>query len=229
MNLEDTGTSLGALLAAARERRGLPLEQAAHETRIRVQRLRDIESDDLSQFSHPSYARMFIVDYARYLGVPPEEIRDLLPESGACGIEGYQYLQETPVDAKQFAVRPLRPRRSLVPVFAVLAAFLVLGLGGLKVWKTMRDIDRLGLDRIAREDSTILDQPETGVSEISESVQEAPLPPEPLTVMDGPVATSMPEAFAPAVTMELSLPEPVLEKKDTLFVGGSPEIGGQVQ
>ncbi|HRJ71695.1 MAG TPA: helix-turn-helix domain-containing protein [Terrimicrobiaceae bacterium] len=229
MNLEDTGTSLGALLAAARERRGLPLEQAAHDTRIRVQRLRDIESDDLSQFSHPSYARMFIVDYARYLGVSPGEIRDLLPESGACGTEGYQYLQETPVDAKQFAVRRVRPRRSLVPAFAVLAAFLALGLGGLKVWKTMRDIDRLGLDRIAREDSTILDQPETAVSETGESLPEAPAAAGSLTVVEEPLETRASDAFAPVVTMQLALPEPVLEKKDTLFVGGSPDIGGQVQ
>ena len=59
--------SLGAQFAAAREKRGLSIEKVSSETHIRVQRLREIERDDYSQFSHPSYARMYAIDYAKYL------------------------------------------------------------------------------------------------------------------------------------------------------------------
>ena len=90
--------SLGAQFAAAREKRGLSLEKASSETRIRVQRLREIERDDFSHFSHPSYARMFAIDYAKYLGIPISRVRRLLPDAGECGAEGYQYLRETACD-----------------------------------------------------------------------------------------------------------------------------------
>ncbi len=76
---DESGESLGSRLAAARKAKDLPIEKAAHDTRIRVQRLREIEHDDFSQFSHPSYARMFLTDYARYLGMDVDAIKHLLP------------------------------------------------------------------------------------------------------------------------------------------------------
>ena len=106
--------SLGTQFATARERRGLSIEQASSETRIRVQRLREIEHDDYSQFSHPSYARMYAIDYAKYLGIPISRVRRLLPEAGECGAGGYQYLQETPCDYMRTNVRSFR-RKRLVP------------------------------------------------------------------------------------------------------------------
>ena len=46
-----------------------------------------------------------------------------------------------------------------------LALLLLLSVGGLKVWTTIRDIERLGLNRMALEDKAILTVPD---------VQEAP-------------------------------------------------------
>ena len=46
---------LGAQFTAARERRGWSLEQVSREMHVRVERLREIENDDYSQFSHVCY------------------------------------------------------------------------------------------------------------------------------------------------------------------------------
>lgn len=150
--------SLGRMLSAAREERGILLEQAARDTRIRAQRLREIENNDLSHFPHPSYARLFLVDYAKYLGIPFAEIRGFLPDSGACGTEGYQYLQDVPGESASVRfVRRVRPRR-LMPALAGVAALVVCLLVGFQLYLTMRNINRLGLADVTQADRALLDR-----------------------------------------------------------------------
>lgn len=120
--------TLGGILAAARERQGIPIERAAKESRIRAQRLREIENDDLSQLSNASYARMFLIAYAKYLGVPREEIEDFLPEQGSPGAEDYQYIQgaSTVLPTIRYQPKPLPNRRRRL-AFTILM-FVLLGL-----------------------------------------------------------------------------------------------------
>ena len=178
--VRDVSRSLGAQFAAVRQKRGLTLERVSSETHIRVQRLREIERDDLSRFAHPSYARMFAMDYAKYLGIPISRIRRLLPDAGECGTEGYQYLQEAACDYMRTTVRPFRRRKRLVRRLAATAVLLLLSVGGLKVWTTVRDIERLGLNRMALEDKAILtvpdvqESPETLVTPASSDPSVAP-------------------------------------------------------
>jgi transcriptional regulator with XRE-family HTH domain len=147
--------SLGAQFAAARKKRGLSPEQVSSETHIRVQRLCEIERDDYSQFLDPSYARMYAINYAKYLGIPISQVRRLLPEPGVYRAGGYQYLQVTRCDYMRTNLGSGRPRRLLAKL--VTAALLVLfSLGGFKLSMILRDIERLGLDRIAREDKAAL-------------------------------------------------------------------------
>jgi transcriptional regulator with XRE-family HTH domain len=148
---ERTGDSLGAILLTAREGRGLAVEQAARDTRIRAQRLREIENDDFSHFPHPSYARLFLVDYAKYLGIPFQDIRRHLPDFGECGSEGYQYLQRIPgkLTAARMA-RRMAPRRRLLPAFVATGIAFACLLGGFSIWSFMRNIDRIGLGEIAQ-------------------------------------------------------------------------------
>jgi cytoskeletal protein RodZ len=164
----DGSRSLGAQFTAVRQKRGLTLEKVSSETHIRIQRLREIERDDLSRFAHPSYARMFAMDYAKYLGIPISRIRRLLPDAGDCGTEGYQYLREAACDYMRTNVRPFRRRKRLTRRVAAVALLLLLSVGGLKVWTTIRDIERLGLNRMALEDKTILTVPD--VQEAAETL-----------------------------------------------------------
>ena len=151
--IRDGARSLGTSVCGRASETRPNDRKVSSETHIRVQRLREIERDDFSRFAHPSYARMFAMDYAKYLGIPISRIRRLLPDAGECGTEGYQYLQESACDYMRTTVRPFRRRRRLVRKLAATALLIVFGLGGMKVWTTIRDIERLGLNRMAREDS----------------------------------------------------------------------------
>jgi transcriptional regulator with XRE-family HTH domain len=148
---------LGAQFAAVREERGLSIEKVASETHIRVERLREIERGDYSQFSHPSYARMYAICYAKHLGIPISRVRR--PDAGVCGTKGYQYLQETPCDYVRTNLGSGRRRRFL-PKLVTAALLVLFSLGGFKLSMILRDIERLSLDRMAREDKAALAVPE---------------------------------------------------------------------
>lgn len=238
MNHEETH-SLGAILSAARQERGLPLEQVAHETRIRVQRLKEIEADDLSQFSHPSYARMYLTDYARYLGVDLSQIKEYLPEWGVCGTEGYQYLQETPVDSVK-GIRRLPSRLRFRTLIAVTASMLLVSVGGFKIWKTMRDIERLNLSRVAQSDkSALVEAPEKNAAiDASEMMTVVVADPKsdisdaldiPETFVPG-LSVQPPEfsgadltTFVPEASAKPTVPDLTSEDQAVLFVGGSSD------
>jgi cytoskeleton protein RodZ len=61
--------TVGKQLQDARLAKDWSPELAARETKIKVERLRDLESDDFSNFSSPTYARGFVRTYARALGL----------------------------------------------------------------------------------------------------------------------------------------------------------------
>ena len=214
--------TIGAILSAVREERGVPIEQAARDTRIRAQRLREIESDDFSHFSHPSYARLFLVDYAKYLGISLAEIRSLLPDPGECGTEGYQYLQEIPGEPTPSRVaRRIQPRWRVLPFVAGVAILFVSLVGGFTLWKMKRDYDRLGLNKAAQNDKAELLRSETTVIEAVPVVQAQ-------VVEVQAAADSTEEAATPAegegAKPQVSAPQPeATGDQASLIVGGSVE------
>jgi len=70
--------SLGEVLAARRGERGLTIQQAAAATRIRAHYLSALESDELERLAAPVYARGHLRTYARYLGLDPEPLVEML-------------------------------------------------------------------------------------------------------------------------------------------------------
>jgi cytoskeletal protein RodZ len=164
--------SIGALLAAEREKRGIPVEKAAKETRMRPQRIRDMEGDDLSHFTNPSYARMFIIAYAKYLGISMQTISDHLPDRGELGTEGYQYIststEDLPSLRQDIASKPAR-RTPLVALLMVLLGAIVIGLGGLSYYLIV-NANRL---------TAVVDKPPP-----PEPTPTPAPPPEPVTIAD---------------------------------------------
>lgn len=67
-------TGIGDTLREAREHRGLSLEDAASETRIRVTHLAALEREEFGQLGGDVYARGFIRSYARAVGLDPEPL-----------------------------------------------------------------------------------------------------------------------------------------------------------
>jgi len=117
---------VGARLGGARIKAGISLEKAAKDTRIRVQRLREIEADDFSGFSHPTYSRLFLLDYADYLGFSADEIRPLLPDrSGAAG-GGFQYINSLSRGPSSPIVLMRHRRPSLLRIFLMAGTVLLL-------------------------------------------------------------------------------------------------------
>ncbi len=109
----------GQLLRAARQERGLSLEDAERETRIRREFLEALEADDYQRLPPPVYVRGFIRTYARWLGLDPEQVVSLFPGSPT---------------APEF--RPLATARNPEPTWAgrlllglVVAALLALAFG----------------------------------------------------------------------------------------------------
>ncbi len=66
--------SVGKQLQAARLAKNWTPELAARETKIKVDRLRDLEADDYTHFTSPAYARGFVRTYARALGLDEYQI-----------------------------------------------------------------------------------------------------------------------------------------------------------
>jgi transcriptional regulator with XRE-family HTH domain len=70
-------SQLGERLRESRERLGVTLTQAAAETRILQRYLVALEEGDYLHLPGDVYARGFVRNYARYLGLPPEEMVEL--------------------------------------------------------------------------------------------------------------------------------------------------------
>lgn len=138
--------SIGALLAAERENRGIPVERAAKETRMRPQRIRDMENDDLSHFTNPSYARMFIIAYAKYLGIPMRTINEHLPDPGESATEGYQYIststEHLPSLRHDIASKPAR-RGNALYLLAIATLVTVLLTAGATIYFLSVSAERL--------------------------------------------------------------------------------------
>ena len=75
--------TIGQRLKAEREEQRLTLEKVFEATRIRVQYLQALETDDLSVMPSPVQARGYLRNYAEYLGFDVEQMLDELREMNA--------------------------------------------------------------------------------------------------------------------------------------------------
>jgi cytoskeletal protein RodZ len=65
---------VGPALRRAREIRGLPLEAAARDTKLPVERLRALEDEDFDLLPSEVYTRATLRTYAQYLGLVPDKV-----------------------------------------------------------------------------------------------------------------------------------------------------------
>ena len=68
--------TFGPRLRRERERRGISLETLAARTNVSVELWIGLESNDFSKWPGGLFARSFVRDYARVLGLEPDEIVD---------------------------------------------------------------------------------------------------------------------------------------------------------
>jgi cytoskeleton protein RodZ len=130
---------LGKKFQEARLARNLTLDEAARMTKIRPQRLAEIEGDDFSQFPSLAYAKGFLLIYGKFLDVDVTPYLDAFEDSESVTVDGYSYLQENerakPVSAPVVRRRPAPPggnnRVSPMPLIVGIVV-LVVGFLGMK-------------------------------------------------------------------------------------------------
>lgn len=129
---------LGKKLKEARLARNLTLDEAGRMTKIRPDRLEDIENEDFSKFDSLAYPKAFVLTYGRFLDVDVSPYLEEFETSETITVDGYSYLQDNP------APKPSRPvvvrkhsggggggRSSFLP-FVVGVIVLVVGFLGMK-------------------------------------------------------------------------------------------------
>ncbi len=85
--------SVGQALRDARLAKKLTIEEVARATKIRPERISDLEADDYMGFPNIVYARNFLILYAKYLGVDISRYPTV--EIGFdTGVSDYSYLQQ---------------------------------------------------------------------------------------------------------------------------------------
>ena len=194
---------VGARLGGARIKAGISLEKAAKDTRIRVQRLREIEADDFSGFAHPTYSRLFLLDYAEYLGISADEIRPLLPDRAGAAGGGFQYINALSRDSLSPVV-PVRPGRpNLLRIFAVTALVLLVAAVGIFASFTIKKIKRVAGSAAVTGKPFVIETPTPSPSSSPShspepATVEGTLPAMPETPVDSPVDNA-PATPAPSI------------------------------
>lgn len=74
--------SVGVSLKVAREAQGLSLDQAASRLRLMIRQLSAMETDDFAALGQPVFARGFVRNYARMLGLDAEALVSRMPNTG---------------------------------------------------------------------------------------------------------------------------------------------------
>lgn len=115
-------TGIGDTLRDARQRRGISLEDAAAETRIRATHLVALEQEEFDRLGGDVYVRGFLRSYAKVLHVDPEPLLASYGEAADRRAE-----REPPLPV---SVEPLerRPRRGVGVAVAAVALIAIIGL-----------------------------------------------------------------------------------------------------
>lgn len=133
----------GTKLRRARTLRKLSLEDASRATKIRVNQLADLESDEYSNFANLAYAKSFLIGYGRYLHVDVRPYLDGFADANTFGMDDYQYLSDTPIGIYRAPTRQQvrrKPQRRHFVLTALALGFLAISAF---VWMTVITLRRL--------------------------------------------------------------------------------------
>ena len=129
--------TLGNKFRETRELKGLSVEDVARSMKLKPERVRDLEADIYTNFASIAYAKGFVLNYGKFLGVDVKPHMGMFDCSHNIGLDGFQYLAASssqPTDS----MRPL-PRvreKKGTPIGRVLAGLgsaalvIVLVVGG---------------------------------------------------------------------------------------------------
>jgi len=122
--------TVGRRLQKARQDRKLTIDEVAAATKIRPERIVDLEADDLTHFPSLVYARSFLVKYARFLGLDIQDDLENFQVNRAVGFGEFKYLTAAPPPKFRPEPRFNQPKKSLAPplILAVIAVVILIGV-----------------------------------------------------------------------------------------------------
>ncbi len=207
---------LGEKFTKARVARNLTLDEAARMTKIRPNKLAEIEAEDFSHFPSLAYAKGFVLIYGKFLNVDVSPYLEAFETSEHMTVDGYSYLQDNPAPKpRRTEVVRREPRggggkSSLLP----LVIGIVVLIAGFTLLKLMMDIRRI---KPSARDAQALAQSSATVSPAINTTSNTVVAPRalPVDVTPAPTAVAMysatPEPVAtPPVVVIAPTPEPTL-------------------
>lgn len=218
--------SVGKKLQQARLKRGLTIDEAAHATKLRPDKITALEGDDYSQFPNNTYAKGFLQIYAKFLKVDVSEFSRTLDNSNPISISDYQYLSNAPEPrVDHTATRRSEDRRapSLAPLFGFII-LVAIGLGGSWVWTTYKRIKNEEEARVATAAANQLPTPAPNSD--AAFVNDTP-PPTPIAMTPRPAAsTPLPATATPAGRVVAATPLPAGATPAGRMVAATPLPAG---
>lgn len=122
--------SIGENLREARHNKKLSLEDASRATRIKIEILEQLESDEFDRLAAPTYTKGFLRLYAEYLGLDSQSIVDAyLRSQGGLRRQGLHMETEKTIRASKPRELQLPLRSVGLVVFALTLAVLVVVVG----------------------------------------------------------------------------------------------------
>src|SRR5271165_943473 len=119
--------SVGRKLQQARLAKKLEIEDVAEKTKIRPNRIIDLEADEYAHFPNLTYAKSFLANYARFLGVDIQEELEKFQAARTISVGDYQYLSSgSPQKFVQEARRIEAIGFRVPPAVVVVLVFIVL-------------------------------------------------------------------------------------------------------
>jgi len=172
--------SVGQALREARLKKNLSIEEVSRATKIRAARIVDLENDDYMRFPNITYARSFLVLYAKFIGVDITKY-PIVEAGSTVGLADYQYLQSDeapPVQRPSQEPQDLPEKPRWLILFFVFLAMLA--LGALVGWYVM-NFRRLGsVENFVKKENVVVATPTpapTTTPAPSPEAMEIPTPP----------------------------------------------------
>src|SRR5260221_7347634 len=107
--------TVGRRLQKARKEKKLTIDEVAAATKIRPERIVDLEADDLTHFPSLVYARSFLVKYVRLLGLDIHDDLENFQVNRAVGFGEFKYFTAVPPPKYRPGPRFNQSRKSLSP------------------------------------------------------------------------------------------------------------------
>jgi len=216
--------SVGKKLNQARLKRGLTIDEAAHATKLRPDKIAALEADDYSRFANNIYAKGFLQIYARYLHVDVSDFARTLDNANPISVSDYQYLSNAPTPRREttHVEREERKPPSLAPLL-VFVVIIAIGLGA--TWVYMK------AQQISQSETTVKTTQTAEETSAPPTATPAPTAPAPVSWAATPVPRPQPVVAAtPAPQPQLqpqpqpqpAVPTPLMIGRASTPVGATP-------